>query len=465
MKILRNDQLIYHSENNFNMEQHKVFLRSSPSYLKWLTVIFFVILNFSWLGSPVCKAQSTSDVQRLYNTVLTDYNADVRPNYNQSLPTDISFTFVFFNIVNIDERTGYFSFCAGIQTAWHDHRIQWLPSDYGGIDYIKIPVDQVWTPVFMFGNPIDKTKTFGLDPKSFKVKIQSSGWATLFTFDKVEVQCDFNMLKFPFDKQNCSFFAWMLCYDDQEVQLHLYSSNFLFEYYEENNEWIIKDSFMYSYSEGKEMVAVPMYIIMERRWQFFILIQIVPICWLSILDALVFTIHVESGERIGYAITLLLSMAVFLTDVTSELPTSSKNMSRISYFLMTMLIHSSCVCMLNIVSIVAYHRESTRKPVPFSLQRLAKFIKHPLLSLKCCHFKKLNAMVSPAAFHATDKQITEKQTTETQIELDTDTKQGYFDQEIPTWKDMSGLFDKCMCAASLFCTFLQVVIFTLSIVT
>jgi hypothetical protein len=52
-----------------------------------------------------------------------------------------------------------------------------------------------------------------------------------------------------------------------------------------------------------------------------------PIVLTSILIAFVFAVPIESGEKMGYALTVLLSYVVFLTWVTDSLPPISNDVS------------------------------------------------------------------------------------------------------------------------------------------
>jgi hypothetical protein len=91
---------------------------------------------------------------------------------------------------------------------------------------------------------------------------------------------------------------------------------------------------------------------------------------------LVFILPVESGERVSYAITVLLSIAVFLTLVGDNIPKSSKPMSLFSYYLLFDLILSTVIVFATIVNLKVYHQH-VDKPVP-------KWLSRTVRKLKCC---------------------------------------------------------------------------------
>ena len=55
--------------------------------------------------------------------------------------------------------------------------------------------------------------------------------------------------------------------------------------------------------------------------------QIMPIVLTSLLMCYVFALPIESGEKMSYALTVLLSYVVFLTWVTDSLPPISNDVS------------------------------------------------------------------------------------------------------------------------------------------
>ncbi|XP_050409466.2 acetylcholine receptor subunit alpha-like, partial [Patella vulgata] len=56
----------------------------------------------------------------------------------------------------------------------------------------------------------------------------------------------------------------------------------------------------------------------------FILLNVyLPVIILSFLNAAVFAVPVDSGEKLSYVLTVLLSLAVFMSTVSGMLPTTS----------------------------------------------------------------------------------------------------------------------------------------------
>ena len=62
---------------------------------------------------------------------------------------------------------------------------------------------------------------------------------------------------------------------------------------------------------------------MKRRYQFYNTNVMLPIILSSFLVTLVFVVPVESGEKLSYILTVLLTIAVFLTMIGETLPAIS----------------------------------------------------------------------------------------------------------------------------------------------
>ncbi|KAI8792410.1 Neuronal acetylcholine receptor subunit alpha-7, partial [Biomphalaria glabrata] len=45
-----------------------------------------------------------------------------------------------------DEKREYMETVSYMLTAWHDGRLMWNTSLYAGIDTVKVPASELWTP-------------------------------------------------------------------------------------------------------------------------------------------------------------------------------------------------------------------------------------------------------------------------------------------------------------------------------
>jgi hypothetical protein len=84
----------------------------------------------------------------------------------------------------------------------------------------------------------------------------------------------------------------------------------------------------------------------------------------------------ESGERISYAITVLLAIAVFMTMISDYLPKTSQTMSRFCYFLVGDFMLSSIICLLTIFQQRIFFKSDKKYPVPDYLKKLVNMCRN-----------------------------------------------------------------------------------------
>jgi len=101
-----------------------------------------------------------------------------------------------------------------------------------------------------------------------------------------------------------------------------------------------------------------------RRSQYVTVNVLLPIMLLGSLNTLV----PESGERMGYCITTLLAIDVYMTIIMDTLPQSSTPVPLISYKLVVDLVSSALIVLFGILNLRIYG-QSDDKPVPAWLKK------------------------------------------------------------------------------------------------
>ena len=61
----------------------------------------------------------------------------------------------------------------------------------------------------------------------------------------------------------------------------------------------------------------------SRKYSYYLLNMLLPVLFLIILSVLVFILPAEAGEKIGYSLTILLSLSVMMTLVSDSIPPTS----------------------------------------------------------------------------------------------------------------------------------------------
>jgi hypothetical protein len=277
------------------------------------------------------------------------------------------------SVSGLDEVSGMFSTIVNLGLFWEDQRFKWDPSRYNNLNSIVVPDDQVWTPSMIMRNSANKVKKLGLEDNV--VTIYSDGIVYLNIGDYIETICNFDVTYFPFDRQSCDilFFPWI--YTNESVDFSQSYSNVDLTLYTENGMWEIvsttstvnyvlrpSQTITNTYAELKYTIDI------ERRSSYFILTIFMPVIMLLLLNSAVFILPTDSGERVGYSITCLLALAVFLTLTADALPRTSDPLSVLACFLMLLVMTSAVICVTTILSVWLYHK-SEESPMPLYLKK------------------------------------------------------------------------------------------------
>ena len=249
---------------------------------------------------------------------------------------------------------GIFSVVLSIVSFWVDPRLSWNSSEYGGADSVVFDKSELWYPRYIVGLPVDDLMQYG-DILS-RVRVTNLGVANIIDNDVAKVSCDYNQQKYPFDTQTCFIGIMQEGYLKDNIKYKILVSNITAVSYNVHSEWdlVRADIRKFSFDDYNTLQCI---IVMNRREKYFVVINFLPVTLLTILNTLIFKLPIVSGERIGSKITCLLALAVYLTEITSSLPSGSNNMSYLSYYLTAMIIFSTFCCGMTILSISVYSQD------------------------------------------------------------------------------------------------------------
>ncbi|WAR05611.1 ACHA7-like protein, partial [Mya arenaria] len=151
--------------------------------------------------------------------------------------------------------------------------------------------------------------------------------------------CDVNIRYFPFDQQECKLQFTVWSYYEEFVNFTKFGDEIYTCDYKENSMWTL------------------------RKPSHFVINIIIPLLLLSLLAVLTFVLPVTSGERASYAVTIFLSTAVFLTIVSSELPSSSDNVPILLIYLTTMGFDTTAIVVVSLFQLRLLTRDESDQPV------------------------------------------------------------------------------------------------------
>ncbi|XP_045176603.2 acetylcholine receptor subunit beta-type unc-29-like [Mercenaria mercenaria] len=399
----------------------------------------FLMFAFISIHLHIVSSQTYDEAVSLLRNKTLFYEKSLRPVKNQSSTLVVHVNFDLVSIQDFNEVQESLTVIGGLTLIWTDDLMKWNPTDYGGMVDIVSESGKFWTPYLILTNSVNKLDKVGESWQ--RIRFTHEGVAIVIQADTWSTMCKANVKYYPWDDHWCGFEFSSVAYRQDEMSLQPVSDAVSTHYYTESETWELKGSdIQVSYENSSVLFRVHF----ARKPLFVLVNVVVPITAMTFLNAVIFVIPADSGERISYSVTVLLAIAVFLTLVGENLPKTSNPMPVFSFYLLTVLMISIVITFANIFSLRFYHHDNTGSVKGV----FAKFTKYLLHMNKC---KKKNKTVKGANTSTKEKKTGNKSNVNkldlsTGYEIEDNSVCEYsscsFMNTYITWKEVSVTFDK-----------------------
>ncbi|KAH3779371.1 hypothetical protein DPMN_157173 [Dreissena polymorpha] len=294
-------------------------------------------------------------INKLKAGLLDGYNPDTVPVKNSSTIVNVNIAFGLLAIPKLDPVIGLIQAVFTPTCLWTDEIMTWDPANYSNIQKVHFKETDVWHPNLLLATPLKFAVTGGYGKR---IKIQANGNAEWLPGEVWESSCRFNMKFWPFDKQTCEIEFFNADFNAEEVQLH----HLLFNQgnYIPNSEWTLEGLSAIELTRlGHSVIRYSFRL--KRESTFYVLTLILPITFLGISSVMVFLLPAESGERIGFSITLMLTMTTFLAIISDVIPKTAAPPSLMAVFVFLLVMFSILALLLAIFNLIIYHRSNDIK--------------------------------------------------------------------------------------------------------
>ena len=325
-------------------------------------------------------AQPIEGSNRLSLDLKRNYNRRIRGVRDMRQSTTLHFTFDLVRIAEYDEVNGKLSLVGFFSFFWHDFRMEWDPENYNDTGNIIFEEKDVWVPLIVLGSPQDEFQRVG-DKDNFFVRYSFQGVGYWYPGDIWVTACTPDVYMYPYDTQTCEVTYVVWGYSIQEVTAKAERDKIGLGVYSSHGMWDLVDtSVRTDVDKDRGLTILSVVLVMKRISTFHLINMILPIVFVGLLNILVFLLPAQSGERVGYSITVLLAIAVFQTIASNNLPSVSKpQVSLLCIKLLVDLVVSAVVMTFTIVTLYFYHMPESRK-VPCCIAAVSRF----LLCKNCC---------------------------------------------------------------------------------
>ncbi|XP_067660461.1 neuronal acetylcholine receptor subunit alpha-9-like [Haliotis asinina] len=310
---------------------------------------------------PYAVGQNTSSRlkhQMFRDTLLQGYPKDIPPLPSEDpYVVNVNVTFFLLYVQGLDVASQVLTVFGTMAFMWYDPLLVWNNSSHETPSYLNLKTNEIWTPPLMFSNNADDSP---LDTANALIYSFGDGHVTMAITDMFHTQCYIDVTHYPFDSQQCSIFLnSYLCYTFNTTK---YDSNPFTRSLGKSVEWKVEN--VSSRVEkvpnlhGLDKVARIVFCL-SREYTFYLLTVITPVSLLSVMNACAFLLPAESGEKISYLISILVTYAVFLNFVIEVLPKSGTP-SRLAIYLI-LVFCQSCAAILTTLGLLNLYQGADHK--------------------------------------------------------------------------------------------------------
>ncbi|XP_033734951.1 acetylcholine receptor subunit beta-like [Pecten maximus] len=369
-----------------------------------LVVCYFELSMAAKPPLPYSKDVETA----LRSELLANYSVDQRPQ--ELVAITVSLTLITINDMNIKAQvlsiSGYFNL------VWSDTRLAWnnLP-DYANVRFLFSSQSVLWRPALVVDNSVDNLNV--ISKPDVPMRILNNGMVVWNPADIYRVSCESDTTYYPMDTQSCVISLSSWSYTSFEVALKLDRTDDVnLDYYSENGEWEMISAYgdrqgaAEKVKGGSSFSSAKFYIQLRRRPLFHILNTLFPVALMAVLSAMVFKLSVDSGEKIGFSLTVLLAYAVYLTLISESIPSTSITICYLSIYLSLVLTLGTMSVLCTIAVVTIYNHPDEEEPVPSWLRMLTvclmKVTCWNSCKCKCC---KRETKIRPTPDHVNSIQV------------------------------------------------------------
>ncbi|KAL3888406.1 hypothetical protein ACJMK2_000774 [Sinanodonta woodiana] len=281
----------------------------------------------------------------LMTNLTSNYNTNIRPIHDQASAVNAYVDFMLLSMQDFDEVEEHFSIVSGMGITWNDANMVWDPSIFDNITKVFFSYKDVWVPNLVLSNPYDAISSFGDDWQ--RISYTYDGTASWPTGNVMHTKCSVDVRFYPFDSQT--------------FMLHTVSDRIQTSQYNDGGSW--------------ELLSTSKKVFVNVVWskvEFTLTFKRKPT---YVIVNVIFQLYFWSGEKVSYAITVLLAVSVFLTIIGDNLPKISETMDFMSYFLVLDLAFGALITLLTVLNLKLYHNQDNLNKVPQILRRIAKLLK------------------------------------------------------------------------------------------
>ncbi|XP_071089005.1 acetylcholine receptor subunit beta-type acr-2-like [Haliotis cracherodii] len=310
--------------------------------------------------APFVVPQNTTS--RLKHQMFRDSLLRGYPKNMPPLPSEdpylvsVDFSFFLHYVQGLDVASQVLTVFGTLIFRWYDPLLVWNSSSHENPTYLQLQSSEIWTPPLLFSNNAGSP----LETRNAYIYALGDGHVTMSITDLFHTQCFIDVTRYPFDQQQCNIILTALV--PYSFQAFNVDSNPFTTILGKSVEWKVDNvsldvEKLPNFHGVKEVARIIFRL--SREYTFYLLTVITPVSLLSLMNACAFLLPAESGEKISYLISILVTYAVFLNFIIEVLPKSGIQ-SRLSIYLI-LVFCQSCAAILTTLGLLNMYHEADDK--------------------------------------------------------------------------------------------------------
>uniref|UniRef100_A0A667X408 Uncharacterized protein n=2 Tax=Myripristis murdjan TaxID=586833 RepID=A0A667X408_9TELE len=240
-------------------------------------------------------------------------------------------------ILEVDEKKQTFTCFVTASTSWDSDILQWRPKEVCGLRRISIQREKLWIPDIVILEDIGNS---GVSIYNQYALVFHFGLLQVVDRYELTTACRMDLYRFPFDTQICSITFQSVLNTVHEVRLRSYFNQSTMNHHTREvftslGEWelvginITVEQYNIGLTAWDQLKYM---IILERRPLLYVINLVIPITFLLVLDVASFCISEARGEKLGFKVTILLSISVLLLILQDILPSTGDRLPLMAFY-------------------------------------------------------------------------------------------------------------------------------------
>ncbi|CAJ0609062.1 unnamed protein product [Cylicocyclus nassatus] len=334
---------------------------------------------------PLLLMEVTADryVDQLLENLLMDYNRNVRPVKNASDALQVKFGANLCRLIDVDEVNQVLTTSLWLEMQWTDRKLVWNPAEWGGVERIHIPSDQIWIPDILLYNNADGEPHITIDSLTLVDFRGTVLWQPPSIYKSL---CNINIENFPYDSQECTlkFGGWsndgqtlaleqipVHIKDKPERRVDESGAEYLYleqglglSFYHESAEWDLLSATSSRYAQiypgccGQQFyIDIRYNIVIRRKAIFFTVMLTIPCMLLANSTPFVFVIP-PNEHKMTFSISIFVAFTLFYLVLIELIPPTSLVLPLIGKYLLFTLMMITVSILISVVNVNIYRRQA-----------------------------------------------------------------------------------------------------------